>query len=236
MDSSEASRAIEVDGRRLGLRSIGRGPALLLVNGYAATAADWDPQLLSALGRSFELLCPDNRGVGASTLGDPAELTVDAMAADLETLLDALEIERVPVAGWSMGGFVAQRLAARAPTRVEALVLLSTDPGGSAAARCEPRVWALLTDHSGTPREQASRLISLLFPPVCRRRSTGASGRSWRPRAPSSRLARCAPRRRRWAPGTSRTNPGPPLAAHESLPPAARARVWRSSPNASVKS
>lgn len=160
----EPGGTTEIDGRELSWRSVGTGPRLLLVNGYAATAADWDPVALSALAESFNLICPDNRGVGGSQLGDPAELTIDSMAADLEGLLDALEIESAPVAGWSMGGFVVQRLAARAPHRVEAMALLSTDPGGSAAIPADPGVWARLVDHSGTPREQATRMISLLFP------------------------------------------------------------------------
>ena len=138
-------------------------PPLLLINGYAATGADWDPTFLDELGRSHDMIHPDNRGVGAAELGD-GELTIDAMAADLEALLNSLEIERLPVVGWSMGGFVAQRLAERAPQRVSALVLISTDAGGSDAVLAEPEVWSRLTDHSGTPRAQASRLISLLFP------------------------------------------------------------------------
>lgn len=164
MNAAVRSQSIEIERRRLAWRSLGSGPPLLLLNGYAATAADWDPEALAVLTRSFELICPDNRGVGDSQLGDPEELTIDAMAADFEALLDALAIERLPVVGWSMGGFVAQRLAARAPGRVAALGLLATDPGGPAAVRAEPRVWELLTDHSGTPREQATRLLSVLFP------------------------------------------------------------------------
>ena len=109
------------------------------------------------------MICPDNRGTGASDLGEE-ELTIDGMAADLETLLDALEIERATVVGWSMGGFVAQRLAARAPTRVAALALLATDPGGPASIPAAPADWSRLIDHSGTPRECSTRLISLLFP------------------------------------------------------------------------
>lgn len=158
-------RAIEIDGRRFAWRSIGDGPALLLVNGYAATSDDWDPLMLSTLARSFELICPDNRGIGESELGDPAELTIDAMAADLQRLLDALQVDSAPLVGWSMGGYIAQRLASRAPRRVQAMVLLSSAPGGPAAVPGEPRVWEMLTDHSGTPREQATRLISVLFPP-----------------------------------------------------------------------
>jgi 3-oxoadipate enol-lactonase len=159
------SGEVEIDGRRLAWRSAGGGPPLLLVNGYAATGADWDPQLLMRLARSFEVICPDNRGVGDSELG-AAGFTVDSMAADLEALLDSLGLERVPVVGWSMGGFLAQCLALRAPRRVAALALLSTDPGGPEAIPPAAAVWADLIDHSGTPRERATRLISLLFPPA----------------------------------------------------------------------
>lgn len=155
---------IEVEGRRLAWRAIGDGAPLLLVNGYAATGADWDPTFVAGLGESFEVICPDNRGVGGSELGE-GELTIDGMAADLGALLDARGIERAPVVGWSMGGFVAQRLAERAPERVSALALLATDPGGPDSVPATPAAWARLVDHSGAPREQATRLISLLFPP-----------------------------------------------------------------------
>lgn len=145
--------------------SSGEGTPLLLINGYAATAADWDPGFVAGLAASCEVICPDNPGVGDSPLG-AGEMTVDSIAAGLEALLDARGIGSLPVVGWSMGGFVAQRLALRAPARVSALALLATDPGGPASVPAEPSVWARLTDHSGTPREQATRLISLLFPPA----------------------------------------------------------------------
>jgi pimeloyl-ACP methyl ester carboxylesterase len=64
-----------------------------------------------------------------------------------------------------MGGMVAQQLAADAPARIRRLVLLATDHGGPEAVRADPDVWARLIDHSGTPREQATRLLSLIFPP-----------------------------------------------------------------------
>jgi pimeloyl-ACP methyl ester carboxylesterase len=164
--TAAGAQTIEVDGRRLAWRTVGSGPPLLLVNGYAATGGDWDPQLLQRLAATFKVISPDNRGMGRSQLGDPAGLTIDGMARDLELLLDALAVERAPVVGWSMGGFVAQRLALRVPTRVERLVLLATDPGGTDAVPADPTVWAELLDHSGSAREQATRLISLLFPPA----------------------------------------------------------------------
>lgn len=144
-------------------RAFGSGPALLLLNGFAATSADWDPAFLAALGRTHTVLSPDHRGMGASALG-AEPLTVAAMAADAIGLLDHLGVERVAVAGWSMGGFVAQAVAAAAPERVEALVLLATDLG-PLAVRGDPEVWAELTDRSGSARDQASRLLRRLFPP-----------------------------------------------------------------------
>jgi pimeloyl-ACP methyl ester carboxylesterase len=162
----EQQHTIELARRKFAWRSLGAGgPPLLLVNGYAASSADWDPTLLARLADSFELICPDNRGMGGSELGDAGALSIDAMAGDLEALLDHLGLARTRLAGWSMGGYVAQRLALRAPQRVSAMVLLASAPGGPTAVAPEPQAWELLTDHSGTPREQATRLISLLFPP-----------------------------------------------------------------------
>ena len=160
----EEVHAIAIDGRRLAWRSSGAGQPLVLINGYAATSADWDPTLLAELGRSFALICPDNRGTGASDLGEPSELTIDSMAADIERLLDALRLQHSAIAGWSMGSYVAQRVALRSPARVSALVLLASAPAGPTAVSAQPGVWERLTDYSGTPREQATRLLSLLFP------------------------------------------------------------------------
>jgi pimeloyl-ACP methyl ester carboxylesterase len=163
---TEESGALDIDGRRYAWRSVGSGPPLVLLNGYSARSADWDPNVLNGLAEAFEVICPDHRGMGESALGDADAVSIDSMAADVERLLDARAIERAPVAGWSMGGFVAQELVRRARGRVATMVLLGSDPGGSAAVRAEPRAWAQLTDHSGTPREQATRLCPLLFPPA----------------------------------------------------------------------
>jgi pimeloyl-ACP methyl ester carboxylesterase len=157
--------SMQIDGRRFAWSELGEGPPLVLVNGYAASSADWDPTFTAALARAFTLICPDNRGTGDSELGDPDALTVDAMVDDVEALLDELRLGRPALAGWSMGGYVVQRLALRSPQRESAIALLATGPGGGAGVPAEPYVWERLTDHSGTPREQATRLIALLFPP-----------------------------------------------------------------------
>jgi len=155
------------DGGSTGIawRRIGSGPPLLLINGYAATKDDWDPTFLAGLAAGSTVICPDNRGVGESARG-VHEVTIASMATDLVSLLDDMKIDRVDVAGWSMGGFIAQRLVAWIPDRVKSLTLLSTDTGGTGAERRPPEIEAALTDTSGTADEQADRLIDLLFPPA----------------------------------------------------------------------
>jgi pimeloyl-ACP methyl ester carboxylesterase len=146
----------------LAVRELGEGPPLVLLNGYAASKEDWDPSFLATLASSSTLICPDNRGIGSGVA--PDDLSVASMAADVVALLDRRRIELADVAGWSMGGFIAQQLAAGAPGRVRRLVLLSTDHGGPGAVTAPDAVWAQLIDHGGSPREQASRLLKLLFP------------------------------------------------------------------------
>jgi pimeloyl-ACP methyl ester carboxylesterase len=160
----ERSESITIDGRRYASRVLGSGPPLVLLNGYTGTAADWDPTLLGELSSSFTVYAPDHRGMGESELGDPADVSIDGMAGDVRTLMDAHGMDTAAVVGWSMGGFVAQRLTLDTPDRVSSLTLMATDPGGPLAIRAKPEHWGQLTDHSGTPREQATRLIPLLFP------------------------------------------------------------------------
>jgi pimeloyl-ACP methyl ester carboxylesterase len=153
-------------GRTIAWTAVGDGPPLLLLNGYAATGADWDPVFLGGLAAHFRVITPDNVGLGRSTLAEGEAVGGAAgMTADSIALLDALEIDGVTVVGWSMGGFVAQSLAREAPGRVRALGLISTHPGGADTVDAAPGVFQVLIDHSGTPREQAKRLLSLLFPP-----------------------------------------------------------------------
>jgi pimeloyl-ACP methyl ester carboxylesterase len=95
---------------------------------------------------------------------DSLPFAIEDLAADVAGLIDALELERPAVLGWSMGGFVALALALSDPAKLSNLILLSTSGGGELATLADAEARERLRDASGTPREQASRLISLLFP------------------------------------------------------------------------
>lgn len=106
------------------------GPAdrvLLVVHG----GPDWDGSYLTEpldrLAPGHRVVLPDLRGCGRSTAGlADDEYSPDAVVADLLALLDALDVARADLLGFSWGGLVAQRLAAAAPGRVRRLVLAST--------------------------------------------------------------------------------------------------------------
>lgn len=154
---------VAVDGGQIVCRAIGKGPPLVVLNGFAATNADWDPSFIDRLASSNELILLDNRGIGGST-DDGQPFDIEKLADDAAQVIETLDFERANVMGWSMGGFIAQAFAVKYPDCVDKLVLLSTDPGGIEADLASPEVWSELLDTSGTPNAQARRLLFLLFP------------------------------------------------------------------------
>jgi pimeloyl-ACP methyl ester carboxylesterase len=160
---NDSLAAIEVDGAKIVYRRLGNGRPLMVLNGFAATSSDWDPLFIHGLASYNELILVDNRGIGTSN-DDGKPFDIARLANDAADVIEALGFEGVSMLGWSMGGFVAQTLALQHPERVNKLILLSTDQGGSHADLASPAVWSQLIDISGTPHEQARRLLSLLFP------------------------------------------------------------------------
>src|SRR5262249_10514604 len=119
----ESLRKIQVDGAQIGYRRVGNGAPLIVLNGFAATSADWDPAFLDRLASSNELILLDHRGIGNST-DDGKPFDIAQLADDAGHVIDALGFERTSLLGWSMGGFVAQTLAVQHPDRINKLVLL----------------------------------------------------------------------------------------------------------------
>jgi pimeloyl-ACP methyl ester carboxylesterase len=159
----ESIPTVEVNGARIVYRRIGKGRPILVLNGFGATSADWDPSFIDRLASSHELILLNNRRIGGST-DDGQPFDIAKLAADFARVIETLGIERPSVLGWSMGGFIARAFALKYADRINKLVLLSTDAGGIEADLASPDVWAELLDTSGTPNEQVRRLMFLLFP------------------------------------------------------------------------
>ncbi len=104
----------------------GEGSPLLLLHGFTGNRDSWT-HLRPLLGARFAVLAPDLPGHGESPIAP--ETTFDGAIDALLALLDARGLERVDVAGYSLGARVALGLCLRAPDRVRRLVLESGSPG-----------------------------------------------------------------------------------------------------------
>jgi 3-oxoadipate enol-lactonase len=107
---------------------------LVFVNSLGTDLRIWD-RVLPLLPPGLRLLRYDLRGHGLSDAGTPG-WSVDDLADDLAALLDATSTEPAVICGLSVGGMIAQSLAARRPDQVRALVLV-----GTAARIGPPEMW-----------------------------------------------------------------------------------------------
>ena len=99
-------------------------PVVVLSNSLGSTHRMWDAQI-EALGEHFRVVRYDTRGHGDSPVPD-GPYSIDDLADDLVALLDRLGVERAHLAGLSLGGMTAMRVAQRHPERVDRLALLCT--------------------------------------------------------------------------------------------------------------
>ncbi|MEV7324159.1 alpha/beta hydrolase [Streptomyces sp. NPDC093970] len=100
---------------------------LLLIHGHPFDRTMWHPQR-TAFAPSRRVIAPDLRGYGASPV-TPGRTPLTRFAADLEDLLDALDVRTCVVAGLSMGGQIAMACYDRlGADRIRGLVLADTSP------------------------------------------------------------------------------------------------------------
>lgn len=154
-------RFVAADGVDLWVHQRGRGPDVLLLAGLGDPHDVWQPQL-DELGDRYRLTAPDNRGVGRTPM--PADgVSIRAMADDAAAALRALGVERAHVAGFSMGGLIAQELALAHPESVSSLVLLSTYGRNDARMRETLRSWIWLARVADDPAAFLRAFSAWLF-------------------------------------------------------------------------
>lgn len=200
------------------------GEPLLLIMGLGMQLVAWPDELVQGLvSRGFRVIRMDNRDIGLSqhfdhvgvptaahiamgalrhTLGMAvsAPYTLGDMAEDAVGVLDALGLAQAHVCGASMGGMIAQHLAARHPQRVKSLTLMMTTSGARRLPQPSWRVRGALLSRpaSHAPDDVVRHFESLLktigspgFPPEAeaqRRRLMAAVRRSWHPAGTARQL------------------------------------------------
>jgi pimeloyl-ACP methyl ester carboxylesterase len=155
--SSAPVRHVRLGDVDLAYRSIGHGEPLVMVMGLGGTMDAWLPQLIDRIGGGRRVVIFDNRGTGRSSAG-VKPITIRTMAGDTHGLIRRLKLEHPDVLGWSMGGFIAERLELDHPRDVDRLVLAATTGGGPGSTLPDPD--ALATLLGGGP----AALLGLLFP------------------------------------------------------------------------
>lgn len=114
---------VTAGGSRLAVHTAGSGLPLVLLHAFPLDHSMW--RLQEPLAEHVRLVVPDLRGFGGSDEGVPESIA--ALADDVVALLDTLHIGGPAViCGISMGGYVAQHVAARHPDRVAAVILVAT--------------------------------------------------------------------------------------------------------------
>jgi pimeloyl-ACP methyl ester carboxylesterase len=117
-------RHIEIHGHRIGYRTGGSGPALVLIHGMAGSSATWR-YVIPALTEHFTVIAPDLAGHGESEK-PRGDYSLGAFASGMRDLMLALGHERATLVGQSLGGGVAMQFAYQFPERTERLVLVSS--------------------------------------------------------------------------------------------------------------
>ena len=150
-------------------------PAMLLIMGLGAQLTRWSMPFVDGLvARGYRVIRYDNRDVGLSTKFDAAGVpnltkvaamamiglkakvpyTLDDMAADAVGVLDALAIGKAHIVGASMGGMIAQLVAATYPDRTLSLTSIMSTTGNRSVPRATAEATAVLLDRPrSTDRE-----------------------------------------------------------------------------------
>ena len=115
------------------------GTPLVFLSRFRGTMDDWDPALIDAIAAERRVILFDNQGIGRSSGRTPG--TVTGMASDAVRFIEALTDQPVDLLGFSLGGYVAQRVALQRPELVRRIVLAGTGPGaGAGVLPSEPQV------------------------------------------------------------------------------------------------
>lgn len=124
------TKYIEANGVKFSYRTLGpkSGTPLIFLQHFTGNMDAWDPAVVNGLAKTRPVVVFNNRGVGA-TNGAVAD-SVEQMTTDAYAFIQALGYKQVDLLGFSMGGFVAQQLAAQYPELVHKVILAGTTHQG----------------------------------------------------------------------------------------------------------
>lgn len=156
--------ALATDGTRLHYSISGSGAPLLLIAGQS-NSHRWWTQVLPDFAAGFTTIVMDHRGTGSSDKPN-SPYSTQLFASDCVAVLDDANIPSAHVYGTSMGGRIAQWIAASHGSRVDRLVLGCTSPGGEHAVERSAEVRKSLAQVDQMKARKA--LVDLMYTPAYR--------------------------------------------------------------------
>ncbi len=165
------TRSVSVHGENFAYRELGTddGVPLILLIHLAGVLDNWDPRIVEGLAARRRVIAFDNRGVGGSSGSTPD--TIEAMARDAVLFIRALGFDQVDLFGLSMGGFVAQVIAAEEPHLVRKVILAGTGPAGGPGISKVPALSIQATLKGALTRQDPK--LSLFFTDTAEGRRAG---------------------------------------------------------------
>ena len=158
--TTASTQFVDVKGRTLAYRSVGRGQPIVLCNRFRGVLDLWDPAFLDGLAaRGFQVVTFDYSGLGQS--GGERTYNPVSLAKDAKDLIDALGLQNVIIGGWSIGGIAAQVFLAMFGG-VTHVVLLGTTPPGMLVKTAEQ----LFYDTAAQPGMSLDQFTTLFFEPA----------------------------------------------------------------------
>ena len=120
---------IEVNGAKVYYKSIGNGPAILMMHGGLGLSHDYFRPYFDTLAQTHTVVYYDHFGNGRSAKPtDYGEMHFDRLTSDAAELMSALNHDTFTLIGHSYGGFIGQKFVEKYPDRLDGLVLLATVP------------------------------------------------------------------------------------------------------------
>jgi pimeloyl-ACP methyl ester carboxylesterase len=145
--------------RRFGKRN---ALPLLCLQHFTGTLDNWDPAVTDPLAVGREVILFESAGLGRSTGQVPEDMS--GMAAHALAFVDALDLKRLDILGYSLGGMVAQQIALERPSLVHKMLLVGTAPeGGEDIMHMEKPELRKITEDPNMPGTE--KLVKLFFAP-----------------------------------------------------------------------
>ncbi len=117
---------ITSNGIRMAVHEQGSGPPVVMVHGFPELAFSWRFQMPALANAGFRAIAPDMRGYGQSDAPPNVDdYQVRKLIADLDGLLDAMQLERAVFVGHDWGAIVLWHMAMLTPERIEKLIILN---------------------------------------------------------------------------------------------------------------